>query len=156
MKYYNNNGKIQAFFTEGAVEITNPVRDDGTLLPSHDNAPEDTSATYYNQDGTIDIAKELEASTDALIAHFKSLYLKVISDKLEVLKYDSLTTVKIWIDDAEFGTEATSILAWYKNIINKNILIEDTVKAGTKFNTAWAGVIPTDDEYLAEINAIEF
>jgi len=92
----------------------------------------------------------------ALIAHFKVLYLKVISDKLEVLKYDSLTTVKLWEGDADFGTEASKILNWYKNIINKNILIEDTVKAGEKFKTAWVNVIPTDDEYLAEINAIVF
>ncbi len=37
MKYYIKNNKVESFFTEGAVEIESPVREDGTILPKHKN-----------------------------------------------------------------------------------------------------------------------
>ena len=51
MKYYKNtNDRIDSFLTEGSVEITSPVRADGTLLPQHDNlnlVATDTDGKYF-------------------------------------------------------------------------------------------------------------
>jgi hypothetical protein len=71
--------------------------------------------------------------------HFKQLYLKVINDKLKELDYDSLATVKLWADDATFGVEAMKILDWYKAVVNYNYAL------------ITAGVIPTDEVYLADM-----
>ena len=145
MKYYNNNGNIQAFYSEGAVEIENPVREDGTLLPNHKNlsqveTKEDGSYyTYYNVDGTPDIAKETEEATQKLIANYKSLYLGEVDKVLAKADYDSLATVKLWENDDMFGAEATAILAWYKALIAKN------------YELLNEGVMLTDEEYLAQL-----
>jgi len=98
----------------------------------------------YNQDGTPDLVTIEADMIDALIANFKSLYLGIVDAKLKELDYDSLATVKLWEGDATFGAEATQILTWYKAIIAKNYEILNS------------GVVPTEEEYLAEINAIEF
>lgn len=86
-------------------------------------------------------AKLLEsgiALADATL-HFKQLYLKVINDKLKELDYDSLATVKLWSDDVTFGVEATKILNWYKAVVSYNYAL------------LTAGVIPTDEVYLADM-----
>lgn len=81
---------------------------------------------------------------DETIAHFKSIYLGIINNKLKELDYDSLATVKLWEGDATFGAEATRILNWYKAIIAKN---HELLNAGNPL---------TDEEYLAHINGIVF
>jgi len=91
-----------------------------------------------------DVAQETIDTTNDLIANFKSLYLGIVDAKLKDKDYDSLATVKLWEDDDTFGDEATQILTWYKAIIVKNYEILNS------------GVVPTEEEYLAEINAIEF
>ena len=153
MKYYNNNGKIQAFFTEGATEITSPIREDGTVLPNHDaldTLEKDADGNLYalyNQDGTPDLVTIQADAQVALIANFKSIYLGVVDAKLKELDYDSLATVKLWEGDATFGAEATQILTWYKAIIAVNYQILTDVQSGAR-------AIPTDAEYLAEVNAV--
>ena len=71
MRYYiKEDGQITQVGNNGYVEVTNPVREDGTLLPKHENlgtveTKEDGSYyTYYLQDGTPDVSKiaELEAT----------------------------------------------------------------------------------------------
>ena len=97
-------------------------------------------------------AEELAVNTqNELIAHFKSLYLGVIYTKLKELDYDSLATVKLWTDDATFGTEAMRIINWYKAIIAKNYQLMTDVQRTTN-----PLPIPTDAEYLAMIEAIVF
>lgn len=87
----------------------------------------------------IDDAKIL-LEEEQLIERYKTYYMKVIDNKLNELDYDSLATVQLWIADATFGAEATSILAWYKNIIAFNYAMINDIKAG--------GAIPTKEEYL--------
>ena len=82
------------------------------------------------------------------IAHLKSRYLEIFNTKLKELDYDSIATVVIWKDDVTFGTEATRIMDWYKALITKNYVILNDAKA--------SGVIPTDEEYLAEIAKVIF
>lgn len=84
-------------------------------------------------------AEITKQTQDNLIAHFKSLYLGVVNDKLKELDYDSLATVKLWEGDAQYGVEATKILTWYKSIISYN------------YGLITAGIIPTDEEYLAGV-----
>ena len=81
---------------------------------------------------------------DATITHYKGLYTGIVSTKLEELDYDSLATVNLWKDDPTYGAEATRILDWYKAIIKRN------------YELLNAGVLLTDAEYLAEINAVTF
>jgi len=93
----------------------------------------------------LELKALLELDTQAqVITRLKSLYLGVVQDKLDEFDYDSLATVKLWEGDATFGAEATRILTWYKAIIAKNYAL------------LTAGVPMTDEEYLAQINAIVF
>ena len=63
MKYYNKDNKVQAFFSEGAIEITSPVREDGTLLPNHpglatfEKDSEDNYYEFYLSTGLPDTVK---------------------------------------------------------------------------------------------------
>lgn len=104
---------------------------------------------------------ELKALMDAeaqvqLVQDYKSLYLSIVADKLKSLDYDSLATVKLWEGDATYGAEATQILAWYKNVIATNYGILTAIEASTKYNASWVDAIPTEEEYVAEINAVVF
>ena len=92
---------------------------------------------------------ELKALLDVeaqvqLIAHFKSLYLGVVQDKLTELDYDSLATVKLWEGDATFGAEATKILNWYKSIIAYNYTLMTDVGDGIV-------EVPDDATYVSGI-----
>ena len=98
-------------------------------------------------------AKTPEERQAEAIAHYKGLYLGVVDAKLEELDYDSLATVQIWVgnttfvngvDGKTYGDEATAILNWYQALISKNY---ELLNAGTPL---------TDEEYLAEINAVAF
>ena len=153
MKYYEdkkNNIFANPINLDDLTEITNPIRNDGTLLPKHSSLNtliKDENGNlykFYNQDGTPDITKITNDTTEKLIVNFKSLYLDVVNAKLEELDYDSLATVKLWENDSTFGAEATRILNWYKAIIAKN------------YELLNAGTVLTDEEYLIEINSIIF
>ena len=154
MKYYNVDGKAVVSMSgkpvEGCEEWTNPIKADGTLLAQHEGIallPKDADGNpykYYNQDGTPDTARVDSEATTTMIAHYKSLYTGIVNAKLKELDYDSLATVKLWEGDATFGVEASRILTWYKSIISKN------------YELLNAGVLLTDAEYLAEINAVQF
>ena len=72
MKYYIKDNEIQAFYSDGAIEIESPVREDGTILPKHKNLGllevdgDDKLAKYYTADYKIDTAKiqeELDLET---------------------------------------------------------------------------------------------
>ena len=66
MKYYSKDNRVHAFYTEGAEEITNPIREDGTLYPKHENTAHlerDENGRlfeYYNNDGTPNLTKAQE------------------------------------------------------------------------------------------------
>ena len=122
MKYYKNLNDelyVDPIDLEGLTEITKDEFD-AILAPT----PEEAQAQ--------------------LIAHYKSLYLGIVNDKLKELDYDSLATVKLWEGDATFGAEATKILDWYKSIIAYNYGLLSTVTPDN---------IPTDEEYLNGIPA---
>ena len=160
MKLYNLNGQVyqeplpKGFDLVNAVEITSPIREDGTIWTSHPNKTilsvktDGSYYAYYNLDGTANLAKEQEIDTAQAIAHFKSMYLGIFNAKLKELDYDSIATVQLWMSDATFGVEATKIMTWYKALITKNYVILNEAKA--------SGVIPTDEEYLIEIAKVVF
>ena len=104
----------------------------------------------------IEAAKTPEDIKNELIAKYKGLYLGIVDTKLKSLDYDSLATVKLWEGDATYGAEATQILTWYKNVIATNYGILTAIEASTKYNASWVDVIPTEEEYVAEINAVVF
>ncbi len=80
MKYYGLNGKILAYFKEGAIEIESPIREDGTVLPKHKNlhlCKVDENENYYEYyklemvDGmyvpdTVKIEAEADLKTKAI------------------------------------------------------------------------------------------
>ena len=101
-------------------------------------------------------AKTPDDIKNELIAKYKGLYLGIVDTKLKSLDYDSLATVKLWEGDATYGAEATQILTWYKNVIATNYGILTAIEASTKYNASWVDVIPTEEEYVAEINAVVF
>ena len=101
-------------------------------------------------------AKTPDDIKNELIAKYKGLYLGIVDTKLKSLDYDSLATVKLWEGDATYGAEATQILTWYKNVIATNYGILASIEALTKYNASWVDVIPTEEEYVAEINAVVF
>ena len=101
-------------------------------------------------------AKTPDDIKNELIAKYKNLYLGIVDAKLKSLDYDSLATVKLWEGDATYGAEATQILTWYKNVIATNYGILTAIEASTKYNASWVDVIPTEEEYVAEINAVVF
>ena len=101
-------------------------------------------------------AKTPDDIKNELIAKYKGLYLGIVDGKLKSLDYDSLATVKLWEGDATYGAEATQILTWYKNVIATNYGILTAIEASTKYNASWVDVIPTEEEYVAEINAVVF
>ena len=82
-------------------------------------------------------------------ANFKSMYLSTVDAKLKELGYDSLATVKLWADDADYGIEATRILTWYKNIIKMNYELLNKVSQGLS-------PMPTEIEYQAMIDGVVF
>ena len=78
------------------------------------------------------------------VSKFKSMYLAHVDAKLKELDYDSLATVKLWADDATFGTEATRILNWYKAIIAMN------------YELINSGVMPTEEEYQTMLEGVTY
>lgn len=84
---------------------------------------------------------------EQLLASLKAIKDKAVADKLALMQYDSLTTVKLWADDAVYGTEATAILNWYKAVTSMSIKLENDVKAGT-------APIPTEAEYKTMIEGV--
>ena len=122
----------------------------GTLPTDYvaiDNYPQPNDVSIFKVNATddgIEISQtEIEAQA---IAHFKGLYLDIFNAKLKELDYDSIATVQAWMSDATFGAEATKIMTWYKALITKNYVILNEAKA--------SGIIPTDEEYLAEISLV--
>lgn len=106
-------------------------------------------ATWYNDNGTINVAKENEMFVANIVTTYKRYYLGVVNAKLKELDYDSIATVNLWKDDATFGTEATAILTWYRSIIDVNYDILNNIENGTKYIVDWADIIPTKEEYLS-------
>ena len=120
-KHYKLNGKVIGYKTYGAILMTQIEVDE-----------------YFSHTP--------EQIQEELIAHFKSLYLGVVQDKLTELDYDSLATVKLWEGDATFGAEATKILDWYKSIIAYNYALMTDVRDGIV-------EVPDDDTYISGIPA---
>lgn len=106
---------------------------------AHGNIDYEAIKKFIANGGTVEAEFTVEQLQIIKIAHFKSLYLGVVNDKLDELDYDSLATVKLWEGDGTFGAEASKILVWYKSIILYS------------YGLITTGTIPTDDEYLAGI-----
>jgi len=121
MKHYKTPTEIRAI-EEGQEFL---IQEDWILL------------TDVEFQAIINPPKSEDEQLEEIKAHFKSLYLNEVNKVLATHDYDSLATVKLWADDATFGVEATSILNWYKAVINYNYTLLN------------AGTVPTDAEYLA-------
>ena len=134
---------------------------DGIYLPLEDNQPTINTATHKISGSTYTVQTDkvvktytvveisLEEILKATQTKFKNKYLSYVDTKLKELDYDSLATVKLWEDDANYGAEATKILTWYKAIIAMNYqLITDV--------TSQVVPIPTDEEYQIMLEAIPF
>ncbi len=78
---------------------------------------------------------------------YKSYYLDVVNAKLAELDYDSLATVKLWENDSTFGTEASYILTWYKDLVEHNYQLVNNVKNGLP--------IPTKEEFINQLPKYE-
>jgi hypothetical protein len=130
MKYYKLNGIVYSYDEE---QVAMGLADDKTEL------------TAEERELHIDPPKTAEQ----IKAHFKSMYLATVDAKLKALDYDSLATVKLWTDDATFGTEALRIITWYKSLIAMNYALENNVKDGIV-------PMPTDVEYQTMIDAVVF
>ena len=159
MNYFKNtNNQIFAYddsqvakgYGTGLEEILTPVKEDGTVYAGHKNlstlqTKEDgTYYDFYNADGTPNLVEQAKVDKESLIASFKSAYLAEVDKVLKVKDYDSLATVKLWADDANYGTEATSMLDWYKAVITKNYEILNEVEQGIR-------TVPTVEEYKLEL-----
>jgi len=96
------------------IEILNLRRTaNGFLINGiHETAPGDEN--YQNALAWETSGKEVMPTytTDELIeiskGRFKNIYMGIVSDKLNELDYDSLSTVKLWEDDSTFVADATS------------------------------------------------
>ena len=126
MKYYKNTNN---------ETFVDPI------LANHTGLVEITESEFLAIANPPKTAEQIQAE---LIAHFKSLYLGVVQDKLTELDYDSLATVKLWEGDATFGAEATKILNWYKSIIAYNYGLMTDVSNGTV-------EVPDDATYISGI-----
>ena len=94
MKYYTNeNNELLAdpIVTEGLTEVTSPIREDGTILPLHENLytletkDDGTYYEFYNEDGTPDLDKIQEAEDLRVAQEAKKA-------KIELLKTITVTT----------------------------------------------------------------
>ena len=126
MKYYKNTNN---------ETFVDPI------LANHTGLVEITESEFLAIANPPKTAEQIQAE---LIAHFKSLYLGVVQDKLAELDYDSLATVKLWEGDNAFGAEATKILDWYKSIIVYNYNLMNDVSNGTV-------EVPDDATYISGI-----
>ena len=115
MNYYTDtNGNLYANPTnlDGLVEVTNPVREDGTLLPKHENlgtveTKEDGSYYgYYLQDGTPDVSKIAELEATQAREAFKAQRQEAV-DNLEVTYEDIIYQG----DEVSQGRMSRAILA---------------------------------------------
>ena len=111
------------------------------ILANHNGLVEITESEFLAIANPPKTALQLQ---EEAIAHYKSLYMNLVSDKLKELDYDSLATVKLWEGDATFGAEATKILNWYKGIIQRN------------YELLNAGFPMTDEEYLVALSVVVF
>ena len=126
MKYYKNTNN---------ETFVDPI------LANHTGLVEITESEFLAIANPPKTAEQIQAE---LIAHFKSLYLGVVQDKLAELDYDSLATVKLWEGDATFGAEATKILNWYKSIIAYNYALMTDVGDGI-------AEVPDDATYISGV-----
>ena len=118
---------------------------DSMWVPNDKNNPYFKLLTEWQANGGIVEPEFTDAELMAkTLENYKSIYNGIVNSKLKELDYDSLERVNLWKDDPIYGVEATRILDWYKAIIKRN------------YELLNAGVLLTDAEYLAEINAVLF
>ena len=152
MKYYNDtNGNLYANPSnlEGLVEVESAVREDGTLLPKHKNLSlvqikeDGTYYTYYNQDGTADLAKELLEDKANTLQAMESAIQEYIDSQAKNRGYDSIVSACSYAGYTnEFQTEAVSLGVWRSAVWTKAYQVQADVEAGTI-------PMPTVDELIA-------
>ena len=157
MKYYNNNGKIQAFFTEGAVEILSPVREDGTLLPKHEAlnkvAMQEDGTEYSVYLTTPDVDGIYQPDLDKIALNsatqqsndISSAIQSHLDNKAKEFRYDNINAIGKYIGyDNVFRLECEALGAWASSCWVAAGTIEAEVLAGTR-------AMPTVDEAIAEL-----
>ena len=152
MKYYKDtNGNLYANPSklDGLVEAESAVREDGTLLPKHKNlslvqTKEDGSYyTYYNQDGTADLAKELLEDKANTLQAMESAIQEYIDSQAKNRGYDSIVSACSYAGYTnEFQTEAVSLGVWRSAVWTKAYQVQADVEAVTI-------PMPTVDELIA-------
>ena len=121
------------------------VINSGMWIPNDENSPYFKLLIAWESNGGIVEPEFTDAELRLKsLENYKRIYTEVVNAELKALDYDSLATVDLWKDDPTYGAEATRILDWYKAIIKRN------------YELLNAGVLLTDAEYLAEINAVPF
>ncbi len=132
IKYYTKpDGTEASYYKEGFLEIENPVRADGTLLPQHkniDTVETDTEGNFYTvylQDGTQD-AVAIQTDIDA----------EAVAEATRV-KVEAL-------DDLIITANTVAYDANGKAVGNMSAVVS---LAAFKFNQTIAGGIATDVAY---------
>jgi len=126
MKYYKN--------------INNEIFED-PILANHTGLVEITESEFLAIANPPKTALQLQ---EEAIAHYKSLYMNLVAEKLKEYDFDSLDRLEMWLSDATYGASALRIKTWYKNIIFKNDAL------------LLAGIPLTDEEYLVALSVVVF
>ena len=126
MKYYKN--------TNNEVFVD-------PILANHTGLVEITESEFLAIANPPKTALQLQ---EEAIAHYKSLYMNLVAEKLKEYDFDSLDRLEMWLSDATYGASALRIKTWYKNIIFKNDAL------------LLAGIPLTDEEYLVALSVVVF
>lgn len=166
MEYYINTE------SEKGGKILGRVKPDTSLHPKDSYTIEVSNKIYndslkYNtihienkiiEFSNVNYKSESERNKE-LKDKYKGYYLEVFNEKIspEQLDYDGVDTIKFWADEigSEYQQEARALLDWYKAIVNKNIEILTKVQKNEKYNESWINIIPSKEEYLAELPAYQ-
>ena len=162
MKYYKNtNDRIDSFLTEGAIEITSPVRADGTLLPQHDNlnlVATDTDGKYFKYYLTTPDADGIyQADTVKIVTEAMTATANLIESTMQTHMDD---TAKLF--GFATGMDRAGSYVGYANIyqadaltlVNWRALVWEYVQAEQAKVIAGTRTMPTVDEMMAEVLAL--
>lgn len=106
-------------------------------------------ATYYNEDGTINTAKETELAIETARTAVNNAIQTMLDSKAQEYRYDNMMSVRSYAGYANpFQVEAQGMAIWASNCWVKAGQIEAEVVAGTR-------PILTVDEVLAEMPIYE-
>lgn len=94
-----------------------------------------------------------EERVKILKAQYERYYKELVDNKLEELDYDNLERLSGYAcrPASKYVEESNNILDWHESIVEKNYAILNDITKGIKHNDTWKDIIPTKEEYLAEL-----